>query len=164
MKFQIHIRFVLHALHRMSANCFTLPDNASIARYCFKACASDPSMKQRELNRRTTHLFSPRSTSGMFFLLFHTRAFDRITRLRCRASRPKGMTLRAFRPGVAHLVRLEMTGVLPKSQSADGSADAWRRCIANIPFARSIPRIGIKIRASYSGDLTIRASPLTHSI
>jgi hypothetical protein len=36
--------------------------------------------------------------------------------------------------------------------------------LVDLPLRIRIPRIGIKVRASKSRDLTIRASPLTHSI
>ncbi|MBN3764998.1 hypothetical protein [Burkholderia sp. Ac-20365] len=74
MKFQIHMRNVLQALHRMSADCFTLPDNATIARYCFNACAPDFRNGTTGFKQAHNPLLLTAQYKRNFFLAFFLRA------------------------------------------------------------------------------------------
>ncbi|CAN7675809.1 hypothetical protein [Paraburkholderia sp. SIMBA_054] len=73
MKFQIHIRFVLQALHRMPANCFRLPDNTSIARYCFNACAPHCDNGTATIKQAHNPLLLTAQYKRIFFLRFAAR-------------------------------------------------------------------------------------------
>jgi hypothetical protein len=73
MKFQIHIRFVLQALHRIPANCFRLPDNASIARYCFNACTPHCDIGTTAIKQAHNPLLLTAQYKRIFFLRFAAR-------------------------------------------------------------------------------------------
>jgi hypothetical protein len=72
------------------------------------------------------------------------------------------LTAACFPALATRALRLDITDMRTDVEPAVDTADAWRGCVTKVLPEDFIPRDGMKIRASYPEDLTIRASPQTH--